>query len=156
MKDTAFYQTLLGLIGITEKDGSIAELFFAKELPENAAHQETPLLKKAAKQLEEYLAGIRQEFNLPLFAEGTEFQKSVWEALRRIPYGETCSYKQVAEAIGKPDAFRAVGMANNKNPILILTPCHRVVGANGKLVGYAGGLEVKEKLLELEESHASS
>jgi methylated-DNA-[protein]-cysteine S-methyltransferase len=80
----------------------------------------------------------------------------IWEALRKIPYGETRSYKQVAEMIGKPKASRAVGMANNKNPILIVTPCHRVIGANGKLVGYAAGLAVKEKLLKLEQAHANS
>lgn len=150
MNYVSFYQTPLGQVRITEKSGAIAELVFAKGWPEKAVQQETPLLQKAVKQLEEYFAGIRTEFDLPLSAAGTEFQKTVWEALRRIPYGQTRSYKQVADAIGQPDSSRAVGMANSKNPILILVPCHRVVGANGKLVGYAGGLEVKEKLLKLE------
>lgn len=154
MKYTSFYQTSLGLIGIMEQDGFIARLFFAKEPKKNTAQQETPLLKEAAKQLTEYLARTRKVFDLPLAAEGTAFQQTVWEALCEIPYGETRSYKQVAEMIGQPDASRAVGMANNKNPILILTPCHRVVGADGKLLGYAAGLDIKEKLLELEESHA--
>lgn len=155
MKHTAFYQTSIGLIGISESGGAITELFFVREQPpENAGWQETPLLKEAAKQLEEYLSGNRKAFDLPLAAEGTDFQKSVWKALRNIPYGETRSYKQVAEALGQPGASRAVGMANNKNPIAIFTPCHRVIGADGRLVGYAGGLETKEKLLELERSYA--
>ena len=93
---------------------------------------------------------MRRGFDLPLHEEGTPFQKKVWEELRRIPYGETRSYGQVAAAIGNPKAFRAVGMANNKNPIMIITPCHRVIGGNGALVGYAGGLNIKRYLLEIE------
>ncbi len=112
--------------------------------------QETPLLKEAARQLEEYLDGKLKSFDLPLAPEGTDFQQTVWAALQDIPYGETRTYKQVAEVIGKPEASRAVGTANGKNPILIITPCHRVIGTDGKLVGYAAGLAVKEKLLEME------
>ncbi|WP_052729812.1 methylated-DNA--[protein]-cysteine S-methyltransferase [Syntrophomonas zehnderi] len=115
--------------------------------------QETPLQKKAIRQLEEYLAGQRQTFDFAFTAAGTEFQKSVWEALRNIPYGETRSYKQIAQMIGRPNAARAVGMANHRNPIMIVTPCHRVIAADGSLAGYAGGLEVKKKLLELEKQH---
>ena len=111
---------------------------------------ETPLLTEAAKQLLEYFSGNRTSFDLPLAPSGTEFQQKVWQALQTIPYGETWSYKKVAEAIGNPKASRAVGMANNKNPIAIMIPCHRVIGANGKLVGYAGGLDIKSTLLELE------
>ena len=96
--------------------------------------------------------GKRKEFDLPLLLKGTPFQKQVWEALLNIPFGETRSYKQIAEAIGNPKAVRAVGMANNKNPLLIVVPCHRVIGANGKLVGYAVGLDKKEFLLKLEKS----
>ena len=99
----------------------------------------------------EYFEGQRQVFDLPLDFEGTEFQQKVWQALLTIPFGETRSYKQIAEQIGNVKAVRAVGAANGKNPISIITPCHRVVGANGKLVGFAGGLENKDVLLQLEQ-----
>ncbi len=101
-------------------------------------------------QLEEYLKGNRKIFDFPIEVQGTPFQLKVWDALRNIPYGETRSYKQIAEAIEKPKAVRAVGMANNRNPLLIVNPCHRVIGSNGKLVGYASGLPLKEFLLKLE------
>ena len=154
MKNTAYYGTTIGQVGISESDGAITELFIVKEHGvEEPAGKETPVLKAAVKQLEEYLAGKRKVFDLKLAPVGTEFQKKVWEALRDIPYGQTRSYKQIAEVIGQPKACRAIGMANNKNPMMILTPCHRVIGANGKLVGYAGGLDVKEKLLALEKAH---
>jgi len=157
MKNIAFYPTSIGLISIVEKNGAITELFFGKEYqPIDSTELETPLLKEAARQLEEYLDGKLKSFDLPLAPEGTDFQQTVWSALREIPYGETCSYKEVAETIGRPKASRAVGTANNKNPILIITPCHRVIGADGKLVGYAAGLEVKEKLLEMEKTNADS
>ena len=154
MKHTAFIKTTLGMMGISETAGFITELFFAKDVREISGGQKTPLLEKAEKQIKEYLDGTSRAFDLPLAALGTEFQRAVWEALGRIPYGETRSYKQVGEMIGRPDASRAVGMANNKNPILILTPCHRVVGSDGKLTGYAAGLDVKKQLLELEGKHA--
>ncbi len=154
MKQTLYMKTALGPIKISEVDGFITELLFVKDTHENPGEQKTPLLEKAEKQIKEYLDGTRRRFDLPLEAKGTEFQKDVWEALSKIPYGETRSYKQVAEMIGRPDASRAVGMANGKNPVLILTPCHRVVGSDGRLTGYAAGLEVKEQLLELEGTHA--
>lgn len=97
-----------------------------------------------------YFAGSRRRFTLPLAPEGTPFQQKVWEALRNIPYGETRTYKQIAIQIGHNQSFRAVGMANNRNPIVIVVPCHRVIGYDGKLTGYAGGLDIKEQLLELE------
>lgn len=103
-------------------------------------------------QLNEYFSGVRKSFDLKLNLTGTNFQKKVWEALGNIPYGETKSYKEIAIEVGSPKAFRAVGSANNKNPIPIIIPCHRVIGKNGKLVGFAGGLHLKEKLLELEKS----
>ncbi|MCL6235516.1 methylated-DNA--[protein]-cysteine S-methyltransferase [Acinetobacter sp. ANC 5579] len=109
-----------------------------------------PILLKTAQQLNEYFAGKRQQFDLPLDFEGTAFQQQVWQALLTIPFGETRSYKQIAEQIGNVNAVRAVGAANGKNPISIIAPCHRVVGANGKLVGFAGGLENKEILLKIE------
>ena len=118
------------------------------ELIENVQH---PILLETQKQLNEYFEGQRQVFDLPLDFEGTEFQQKVWQALLTIPFGETRSYKQIAEQIGNVKAVRAVGAGNGKNPISIITPCHRVVGANGKLVGFAGGLENKDVLLQLEQ-----
>ncbi|MDM1758905.1 MULTISPECIES: methylated-DNA--[protein]-cysteine S-methyltransferase [unclassified Acinetobacter] len=117
------------------------------ELIENTQH---PILLETQKQLNEYFAGQRQKFDVPLDFEGTEFQQKVWQALLTIPFGETRSYKDIAEQIGNVKAVRAVGAANGKNPISIIAPCHRVVGANGKLVGFAGGLENKDVLLKLE------
>jgi methylated-DNA-[protein]-cysteine S-methyltransferase len=157
MKNLFFYETELGLIGIAENGEAITNVFFEKEnKANNCVQQETALLKAAGKQLMEYFIGSRKIFELPLAPEGTDFQKMVWKALLTIPYGETNSYKEIAEKIGNPKACRAVGMANNKNPISIFIPCHRVIGANGKLVGYAGGLDIKEHLLGLEKTHADS
>ena len=155
MKNTVVFQTILGPVVISEQDGAITELIFAKGSPDRENNQITPLLKEAEKQLLEYLSGDRTKFDLNLAAQGTEFQKTVWNALQEIPYGQTRSYKQVAEMIGRPEASRAVGMANSKNPILIFTPCHRIVGSDSKLTGYAGGLEIKKTLLELEKNHVS-
>ena len=112
--------------------------------------EETDLIKETKRQLDEYFAGKRKEFDIPTRLEGTEFQKRVWEELRKIPYGKTVTYKDIAEAVGCQKGFRAVGLANNRNPISIIYPCHRVIGSNGSLTGYGGGLDVKEKLLELE------
>ena len=117
------------------------------ELLEEAQH---PVLLETARQLNEYFAGQRRQFDLPLDFEGTDFQQKVWQALLSIPFGETRSYKQIAEQIGNPKAVRAVGAANGKNPISIIAPCHRVIGASGKLVGFAGGLENKDILLKIE------
>ena len=111
---------------------------------------ELPLLVQAERELTEYFAGRRRDFSVPLCMHGTDFQKAVWQALMEIPYGETASYREIAEKIGNPKSCRAVGMANNRNPLPIFIPCHRVVGADGKLVGYAGGLRMKQFLLELE------
>jgi O-6-methylguanine DNA methyltransferase len=105
---------------------------------------------KATEQLDEYFAGERREFTLPLDVYGTPFQKLVWNQLRQIPYGETKSYKDIALAINAAKAVRAIGGANNKNPLSIFVPCHRVIGSNGALVGYGGGLDIKEHLLQLE------
>lgn len=110
-----------------------------------------PVLENCASQLREYFAGERHSFDLPLAPAGTEFQHSVWKALRRIPYGERCSYRDIAESITRPKAVRAVGAANGRNPLPIVVPCHRVVGSDGSLTGFAGGLEAKKLLLELEE-----
>lgn len=117
------------------------------ELTEDSKH---PILLETARQLNEYFAGKRQSFDVPLDFAGTEFQQKVWQALLTIPFGETRSYKQIAEQVGNVKAVRAVGAANGKNLISIIAPCHRVVGANGKLVGFAGGLENKDILLKIE------
>jgi methylated-DNA-[protein]-cysteine S-methyltransferase len=110
------------------------------------------LFREATRQLEAYFSGKLEYFDLKLAPEGTEFQKSVWKALCKIPYGETRTYKDIAASVGKPKAYRAVGLANNRNPIAIIVPCHRVIGSNGKLTGYASGLDVKAFLLKLEEN----
>ncbi len=109
-----------------------------------------PYLFGIFKQLKEYFAGTRKEFDVPLDIEGTDFQKRVWDELQKIPYGKTISYKTLAEKLGDVKAIRAVGKANGQNPIAIIIPCHRVIGADGSLTGYAGGLDIKEKLLHLE------
>lgn len=110
-------------------------------------------LQRPIRQLEEYFAGKRKTFTITLAPQGTPFQERVWEALRAIPYGQTQSYGQIAKAVGNPKASRAVGAANGQNPISIIVPCHRVIGSNGKLVGYGGGLSIKETLLDHENSH---
>jgi len=116
-------------------------------LVEDESH---PILIEAERQIGEYFAGTRKVFDIPLDFQGTEFQKSVWAALLAIPYGETRSYAEIACAVGRPTAFRAVGAANGRNPISIIAPCHRVIGTNGALTGFAGGLKAKELLLGLE------
>ncbi|MBP2639900.1 MAG: cysteine methyltransferase [Firmicutes bacterium] len=154
MKSIFFYQTVIGKIGIADNGEAIIQLTFDDgKIPVDALVKETPLIKEAAQQIKEYLSGKRKVFDIPIAANGTVFQQNVWEALKAIPYGETRSYKDIAESIGQPKACRAVGMANNRNPIALMVPCHRVIGANGKLVGYGGGLDIKEKLLNLEKTH---
>lgn len=144
------YDTILGSITFVEEGGTLVAITTHDSCV--GVEQETPLIQKAFLQLSEYLRGERRQFDLPLNPRGTVFQKQVWETLLEIPYGETRSYKQIAEAIGNPKAVRAVGMANNRNPLLIVVPCHRVIGANGKLVGYGAGLDKKEYLIRLEGS----
>lgn len=129
-------------------EGRLAET--ARPCEKRAEEQADRLLLRAAEELGEYFAGRRRNFTLSLAPRGTEFQQRVWSELRRIPYGETRSYGEIARAIGQPRACRAVGMANNRNPIAILIPCHRVIGRDGSLTGYAAGLTVKQQLLELE------
>jgi len=126
---------------------------FNKEVPKNTEIKNTPLIDETIRQLDEYFNGLRKEFNLPLKPEGTEFQKNVWYNLIKIPYGKKISYKELADMSGNVKACRAVGMANNKNPIAIIIPCHRVIGSNGALTGYAGGLKLKAELLELEKNN---
>lgn len=153
--NTMEFKTNIGIIQITEEDGKIIRLSLLKDAADTAAFadgmgEETPVLNKARKQILEFFDGKRKCFDLPLNPKGTEFQKNVWNALLQIPYGEVKSYKDIACMIGNPKGCRAVGMANNRNPIPIIIPCHRVIGSNGSLVGYAYGLDIKEKLLALE------
>jgi methylated-DNA-[protein]-cysteine S-methyltransferase len=153
--DNAFcYDTKMGRVTVVENGDAITHVYFGEVIPKDANIEETPLLKRAGKELKEYFEGKRKTFDLPLAPAGTEFLKKVWTALQDIPYGRTCTYKEIAESVGNPKACRAVGMANNRNPIPFIIPCHRVIGANGKLVGYAGGLEMKEKLITMEKENA--
>lgn len=147
------YETELGSVTFVEEDGALLAISTHRSF--EGIIQETDVIKEAHRQFSEYLKGERKEFDIPFRMKGTEFQKRVWNALCEIPYGETRSYKQIAEAIGNPKAVRAVGMANNKNPLLVVVPCHRVIGANGRLVGYAGGLDKKAFLLHLENPNFS-
>ena len=129
-------------------DGSIRKKLDAKFI-----EQSDEVLGQTMKQVDEYLNGNRKEFDMPLLMVGTDFQKRVWQALTRVPYGATSTYGQIAEAIGSPKAVRAVGNASSVNPISIIVPCHRIIGGDGGLVGYGGGLSVKRQLLELERSN---
>ena len=141
MKHTLSFPSPIGKLWLQEEDGALVRVSFQPDAA-SQTEEETPLLGQAKQQLAEYFAGQRMQ--------GTPFQQKVWAALREIPYGETRSYGQIAAQVGNPKASRAVGMANNRNPIAIIVPCHRVIGANGSLTGYAGGLNVKEELLALE------
>ncbi len=151
MKRVWYYEYPVGKIGIAEEDGCITRILFAHEgRPAGYEIGRTPLLDKAAAQLQEYFNGKRTHFDLPLSLAGTPFQRSVWSALQDIPWGETRSYKDIAVKIGNPKATRAVGGANHRNPIPIVIPCHRVVGSDGSLTGFGGGLPMKRHLLEIE------
>ena len=145
-------ETPVGQVTVTASDEAVTGLRFGTELPEDSLlcreEDATPLLRETARQLREYFAGERRSFTLPLAPQGSEFQKKVWAALQTIPYGETRTYRQIAEQIGHNLAFRAVGMANNRNPIGILIPCHRVIGYDGRMTGYAAGIGIKERLLD--------
>lgn len=142
----------VGHILLEDDDGKLTGLSFLKgqKPPEGLNFKATPLLRRAKRQLEEYFGGSRRAFELPLAPKGTPFQLRCWEALLQIPYGKTATYADIARAAGSPKGFRAAGLANNRNPIAIIIPCHRVIGSNGKLVGFGGGLEVKAFLLRFE------
>ena len=150
------YETPFGNITIMSNGSCITHVkseslsSVIKKPAEKSTCKSDKLTDMAAAQLNEYFTGKRLVFELALDPQGTKFQKDVWTVLKEIPYGETRSYKQIAQAIGNPKACRAVGMANNKNPIWIIIPCHRVIGAGGSLIGYGGGLEMKERLLKHE------
>jgi len=155
MPNITYFDSPIGRITVAEEGGMIMRLFFeTTAIPDGFVEAETPVLREAVKQLNEYFAGGRKSFDLPLEMRGTEFQKKAWNALCAIPYGETRSYAQVAESIGNPKGTRAVGLANNRNPLAIFVPCHRVIGKNGSLTGFAGGLDAKQWLLDLEKGAA--
>ncbi len=149
MKYFAIYETRIGYIQIGYENNKVTYLKKIKEKPSDLGVK-TKLSDNVINQINEYLEGNRKEFKVDINLKGTDFQKKVWYALCDIPYGETRTYKEIAIAVGNEKASRAIGMANNKNPISIIVPCHRVIGSNGKLVGYAGGLDMKEDLLKLE------
>jgi methylated-DNA-[protein]-cysteine S-methyltransferase len=148
------YDSPIGVIEIVGTDEAICSIMFAEyDKPTNIRNDNTgQVLVDCYSQMDEYFKGIRQEFSFPYFFEGTSFQKEVWDALTQIPYAETGSYKDIAVSIGNEKAIRAVGSANGKNKLSIVIPCHRIIGSNGKLTGYAGGLWRKEWLLKHEKS----
>ena len=150
MKYYYTYQTPLDELWIVEENNFIIEIKYKINFQE-IERKETPLIKETYQQLTQYFEGKRKTFDIPIKLQGTAFQKKVWTTLQTIPYGNVCSYKQLAQTVGLPKGYRAVGMANNRNPISILVPCHRVTGINGNLVGYAGGIDKKRFLLELEQ-----
>jgi methylated-DNA-[protein]-cysteine S-methyltransferase len=146
----------IGTLVVAEDGVGICDLFLCEgDAPAGMHEGMTSLLRDAARQLTEYFAGERKTFSLPLSLHGTTFQKSDWNALCTIPYGETRSYRQIAEQIGSPKAVRAVGQANGRNPVMIVIPCHRVIAADGSIGGYAGSLDVKRFLLHLEQEYSA-
>jgi len=146
---TAFYPSEVGLLEIKATDRAVTGLRFIKNQPKVPSDSH-PLLAECCRQLDEYFRGKRQRFDLRLDPEGTDFQKKVWTQLRKIPFGKTVSYGDLARALGRPKAGRAVGGANGRNPISVIIPCHRVIGRDGSLVGFGGGLWRKERLLKHE------
>jgi len=147
----------IGALKLVASDKGLAAILWENDDPKRVrltplvVDEKNSILQKAEQQLQEYFAGKRSSFDLPLDFNGTDFQKEVWERLLKIPYGTTTTYGEIAKQINRPKAMRAVGAANGKNPISIIAACHRVIGASGKLVGFAGGLEIKAFLLNLEQ-----
>ena len=148
------FESPVGPLALAAQEGALVRLYLPNTPTPRLMPHKTPLMEKAERQLLEYFRGERKSFDLPLAPEGTVFQKKVWQALKEIPYGQTRSYGEIARQVGCPKGFRAVGMANHRNPLPILIPCHRVVGSKGALTGYAGGVELKGQLLELEKKFA--
>ena len=144
--------TPIGPLGLIAEDEYLVEILFAGLSP-GTEESDSPVLRLAEEQLSEYFAGTRRDFSIPLKFKGTNFQRAVWMELQKIPYGKTKSYADVATAVGNPKAVRAVGGANHANRLPIVIPCHRVIGKNGKLVGFGGGLPTKTFLLEWERNH---
>lgn len=148
-------RTPIGTLGLFAEDDQLVGLSLPDRPAPTGPRRRTAVLVRAAAQLDEYFAGERRDFDLPLAPRGTPFQVAVWRALARIPFGETCSYGELARTVGRPSASRAVGAANGANPIAIIVPCHRVIAADGTLGGYSGGLDLKRRLLALEKSLVS-
>lgn len=149
---TYTYKSPVGNLEIKDNGKEITKISFGGEEKNNICSP-SPLIKQAITQLEEYFNGKRKAFDIPISPSGTDFQKKVWKELCEIPYGKTQSYKEIATRIGNPNAYRAVGTANNKNPIVIVIPCHRVIGKSGSLTGYAGGIDKKLFLIKLEQDN---
>ncbi len=154
MKQYCYYESSIGKLLLVGADGALEELHFPNSLeqlqiPDDWRYDEE-CFQQALQQLAEYFNGSRQQFDLKIAPKGTVFQESVWQELCRIPFGQTASYGEIAKRIGNPKACRAVGLANAKNPLPILVPCHRVIGKDGSLTGFGGGLEIKKQLLDLE------
>jgi len=148
------FESKIANLSIYEVDNKIVRIEFNEEnTDKNYKYEMTPTIKNAIREIEEYLDGDRKIFTVPIELYGTKFQVKVWNELLKIPYGETKTYKEIAKSIGNEKACRAVGGANNKNPIPIIVPCHRVIGSNSSLVGYKGGLQIKKALLEVESTN---
>ena len=149
-------KTPIGALTLAANETALVALHLpaSEDAPPDAPSGKSPILALAAAQLREYFAGERRDFDLPLAPEGTAFQRLVWDALLAIPYGVSCSYGDIAKAIRRPAASRAVGAANGRNPIAIIVPCHRVIGSSGALIGYGGGLPTKQWLLAHEQKFA--
>lgn len=149
--NTLILNSPIGALQLVSDGSALSEIRFSGTHRRTSGDSASdPTLSAAARQLDEYFAGRRRSFELPLAAQGTDFQRQVWQALAEIPYGELRSYRDIARGIGRDKAVRAVGAANGRNPLPIVVPCHRVIGSNGTLTGFAGGLEVKRQLLQLE------
>jgi O-6-methylguanine DNA methyltransferase len=155
MKDNYldYFDSPIGIIEIKASENYLLSLTFNTILYKKNIIK-NDITKKTFSQLEEYFKGLRREFELPILLDGTDFQKKVWNSLMKIPYGKTCSYKDIAQNVGNINASRAVGNANNKNKIPIVIPCHRVIGKNNLLIGYAAGLNIKKWLLDFENSNS--
>lgn len=150
IESSFFYNTPAGWCKLDQRNSALTSLEFVNDIPDVADYEETPLFKETIEQLDAYFSGKLKVFDLPLAPHGTDFQLKVWKELREIPFGQTVSYQELAERCGNQKAYRAVGQANNRNPIAIIIPCHRVIGKNGDLTGYAGGVDIKQFLLEHE------
>ena len=149
----SYCDTPIGRLLLTAQGGALTAIYFARHqegLPKAEWRRDNVALAGAAEELQTYFAGERTTFDVPMDLQGTPFERRVWNELLNIPFGVTVSYRDVAERIGQPKACRAVGLANGRNPVPIIVPCHRVIGSNGSLTGYGGGLEIKERLLALE------
>ena len=161
MNSTRQLDSPIGRLRLVATDQGLSHLLFDQQVGEDLESDgdaveadDHPVLAAATAQLAEYFAGRRQEFDIPLDLTGTEFQRAAWSALASVPFGETRSYRQQAEAIGRPKAVRAIGAANGRNPVPIVLPCHRIVGSDGSLTGYGGGLPIKEFLLSHEQAQS--